>query len=513
MRKSVLSAILLCFFPFYALLGANEDFTVQTLVGGDSTPPSVPANLIATAITASQIDLSWSSSTDNFLLSGYHVWRDDALIATTTEPSYQDTGLATETAYAYYVTAFDSSLNESASSSAATATTPSIPLPPPPDAEDGTIFGFRYRPLAEEIQVLEILPQMDSVIIRFETRNHIRATLRWGTGAEYEIGSIAEQAFLKAHEITITGLNPSTEYQFVIDGQNKIGRYGTMYAGDFRTLPPIDMFAPGNVLELSARTSGDDIVLAWRNPNDADFAKVRVMRNERFYPVDEADGWVVYEGTSEGARDAGAAKGSGTVYYTIFTYDALGNISSGAIVSVDLSNGQPTAREPLRPELNPITLAFGDIEFIQDGKKLEIESGTVRIDGAKQFTISIPYEKLPEHLKTILVVLDDRDTGKSFKFLLRINKATTAYESMIAPLRISGEYPIEIAVFDYKTAQIGYGRGIISSRVASGIAESESILPTIAMIGRSPYSWLLLIMLLIFFFQKRMKRPRKYTPA
>jgi hypothetical protein len=33
------------------------------------------------------------------------------------------------------------------------------------------------------------------------------------------------------------------------------------------------------------------------------------------------------------------------------------------------------------------------------------------------------------------------------------------------------------------------------------------------MIGRSPYSWLLLIMLLIFFFQKRMKRPRKYTPA
>jgi chitodextrinase len=74
----------------------------------------VPAGLSATAISSSQINLSWTASTDNVGVAGYRVFRNGNQIATVTTTSYSNTGLAASTAYTYTVSAFDAAGNVSA---------------------------------------------------------------------------------------------------------------------------------------------------------------------------------------------------------------------------------------------------------------------------------------------------------------------------------------------------------------------------------------------------------------
>jgi chitodextrinase len=93
---------------------------------GDTEAPSVPQNLIATAVSSSQINLTWTTSTDNVAVTGYNIYRDNALVDTSPTNSYADTGLAPGTEYDYEVSAFDTASNESARSGPASATTQSL---------------------------------------------------------------------------------------------------------------------------------------------------------------------------------------------------------------------------------------------------------------------------------------------------------------------------------------------------------------------------------------------------
>jgi fibronectin type 3 domain-containing protein len=96
----------------------------------DTTPPSVPTNLTATANSSSQVTLSWTASTDNVGVAGYSILRNGVAIAATATPGYVDTGLTPNTTYSYTITASDAAGNVSAQTTAATATTPSATTPP-----------------------------------------------------------------------------------------------------------------------------------------------------------------------------------------------------------------------------------------------------------------------------------------------------------------------------------------------------------------------------------------------
>src|SRR5207248_7488256 len=45
--------------------------------GGDTTPPSSPANLQVTGTTSSSVSLSWGASTDNVGVTGYNIYRSE----------------------------------------------------------------------------------------------------------------------------------------------------------------------------------------------------------------------------------------------------------------------------------------------------------------------------------------------------------------------------------------------------------------------------------------------------
>ena len=89
----------------------------------DTTPPSVPTSLSASALSSSQISLTWKASTDNVGVTGYNVFRGGAKIGTSATASYIDNGLTASTSYTYNVSAFDAAGNTSAQSGAASATT------------------------------------------------------------------------------------------------------------------------------------------------------------------------------------------------------------------------------------------------------------------------------------------------------------------------------------------------------------------------------------------------------
>lgn len=90
----------------------------------DTTPPSTPTGLSATAISSTQINLAWTASTDNVGATGYRLFRGGTQIASVTSgTAYQNTGLSPGTPYTYTVSAYDAAGNTSAYSATASATT------------------------------------------------------------------------------------------------------------------------------------------------------------------------------------------------------------------------------------------------------------------------------------------------------------------------------------------------------------------------------------------------------
>jgi predicted 3-demethylubiquinone-9 3-methyltransferase (glyoxalase superfamily) len=107
---------------------ATTSTTVSVTVSNapDTTAPTVPTGLTATASSSSQINLSWTASTDNVGVTGYKIFRGGTQVGTSSTNSFQDTGLAASTAFTYTTSAFDAAGNNSAVSGSASATTLSV---------------------------------------------------------------------------------------------------------------------------------------------------------------------------------------------------------------------------------------------------------------------------------------------------------------------------------------------------------------------------------------------------
>lgn len=103
--------------------GKTYTYCTSNSSTADSQAPTVPKGLAAKAISISQIDLTWTASSDNIAVKGYKVFRNGIQIGTATVPSYSDSGLVASTSYTYLVSAYDAAGNNSASSTSVSATT------------------------------------------------------------------------------------------------------------------------------------------------------------------------------------------------------------------------------------------------------------------------------------------------------------------------------------------------------------------------------------------------------
>jgi chitodextrinase len=105
--------------------GLSNSASLTTPAVPDTTPPSQPANLSASAISSSQINLSWSASSDNIGVASYDIYRNNTKIASVagSSTSFGDAGLSASTTYSYFVIAKDATGNASPASSPTSATT------------------------------------------------------------------------------------------------------------------------------------------------------------------------------------------------------------------------------------------------------------------------------------------------------------------------------------------------------------------------------------------------------
>lgn len=92
----------------------------------DETPPTRPAGLTATGVSASRIDLAWNAAADaESEVAGYYVYRDGGASPydSTVSPGYSDTGLPAFTSHDYEVSAFNASGSEGEKSDPVSART------------------------------------------------------------------------------------------------------------------------------------------------------------------------------------------------------------------------------------------------------------------------------------------------------------------------------------------------------------------------------------------------------
>ena len=208
---------------------------VTTPAGADTTPPTAPSTLTATANGTSSINLSWPASTDNVGVTGYRIERcagasctNFAQIATSTGTTFSNTGLTASTTYRYRVLATDAAGNLSAYSTIATATTASGADTTPPTAPS----GLTATATGSSSVSLSWTASTDNVGV---TGYRVERC----TGAS--CGTFAQVASPTGTTFGDTGLAGSTSYSYrvrAIDAAGNLSAYSAV-ASATTTAPPV----------------------------------------------------------------------------------------------------------------------------------------------------------------------------------------------------------------------------------------------------------------------------------
>ncbi len=262
-----------------------------TTLGNDTEAPTVPANLQATAVSATQVDLAWEGSTDNVGVTGYRIFRDNVEIATSALTTYSDTTCAEYTAYTYEVSAYDASSNESARSAAANVTTldvtaPGIPANLAATAVSGTQVDLIWTASTDNVAVTGYKVFRDSV----------------------QIGTSATASY------SDTTCSPATTYTYEVSAYDAASNESAKSAPDQATTP--DTVAPSVPTNLNATAvSGTQVDLTWTASTDnVAVTGYKVFRDS------------VQIGTSATASYSDTTCSPATTYtYEVSAYDAATN--------------------------------------------------------------------------------------------------------------------------------------------------------------------------------------------
>ena len=121
-----------------------------TTLTADTTAPTAPTNPAAAATSTTQINVTWTASTDNVGVIGYRIERCTgascttfAQIATPASSPFADSGLTAATTYRYRIRAADAAGNLSAYSGIVNATTvtPDTQVPTAPTGLTATVVS------------------------------------------------------------------------------------------------------------------------------------------------------------------------------------------------------------------------------------------------------------------------------------------------------------------------------------------------------------------------------------
>jgi chitodextrinase len=106
---------------------AASESVIGTTEPADTQAPSVVTNLAVSATTSNTVTLTWTAATDNVAVTGYDIYVDGILKATTTSITTTINNLTPSTNYSFYVIAKDEAKNSSVASATVNGSTTALP--------------------------------------------------------------------------------------------------------------------------------------------------------------------------------------------------------------------------------------------------------------------------------------------------------------------------------------------------------------------------------------------------
>ena len=91
----------------YVLDRDTKNTVAFTTSSASTPPPSAPSGLNAAVAGPTEVDLTWTASTDDVGVAGYRIYRNGTLVGTSLTNSYADKGLQPATSYSYLTVAYD----------------------------------------------------------------------------------------------------------------------------------------------------------------------------------------------------------------------------------------------------------------------------------------------------------------------------------------------------------------------------------------------------------------------
>ncbi|HVN26215.1 MAG TPA: fibronectin type III domain-containing protein [Candidatus Paceibacterota bacterium] len=229
--------------------GQSSSASATTPASADTTPPSTPTGLSATAVSSSQINLSWTASNDNVGVAGYKIYRNGSQIATSSGTTYNNTGLTAGTTYTYTVAAYDAANNTSAQSTSANATTQSSGDTTPPSTPTN-FTATVYSPT--------------------------QINLAW-TASTDNVGVSGYKIYRNGTQIATstqtsysnTGLSVNTTYTYTVAAYDAAGNVSAQATPVTKTTPPTDTTPPSVPTNFKATViSAYEIDLSWSASTD-----------------------------------------------------------------------------------------------------------------------------------------------------------------------------------------------------------------------------------------------------
>ncbi|HSS39810.1 MAG TPA: fibronectin type III domain-containing protein, partial [Polyangia bacterium] len=230
----------------------------------DTQPPTAPANLLVTAPSNSQINLSWSASADDVGVTGYLVERCQgancatfAQVGITATTSFQDAALTATATYSYRVRATDAAGNLGPYSTVATAITttstdvqaPSAPGALTATATSGSQINLVWTAATDDVGV---------TAYRVERCQGAACT------------AFAQIAAATTVTFSDTGLAAGVSYSYRVrasDGAGNLGAYSNVATATTLMADTTPPSAPSNL--VATPVSGTRISLAWTASMDA----------------------------------------------------------------------------------------------------------------------------------------------------------------------------------------------------------------------------------------------------
>ncbi|MBU1029375.1 hypothetical protein KKE28_04180 [Patescibacteria group bacterium] len=310
----------------------SSDICRQEAVSGDGVfvtvvdndPPGCALNLVAVAGDARAF-LSWENPTDADLVGAVVVRRtgrcpvgpaDGTVVYDGSETTYENLGLVNGLTYCYAVFPYDDARNFGCGATAS-VTPVGVPDVTPPACPS----SFRATPGNRQVLLNwsnPLDPDFAGVRIKRGSGGVCPANEREGT-------TIYEGSGNNWLDATVSNDVTYCYALFSFDGSRNFCGGVSVEA---RPTTPGDVVPPACASGVVITPGDGQLLLTWENPTDGDWVGTRIVRRTDRFPVDPADGVVVFDGRDDHVLDGGLTNGT-TYYYGVFSHDEVPNYCLG----------------------------------------------------------------------------------------------------------------------------------------------------------------------------------------